>query len=243
MAGPYTSLGGDQRAFPPTTWGLLAGMQPGAQRQQEFEVLCRRYWKPIYSFVRSAWRKSDADAKDLTQAYFMWLMESDVLARYQVEVSSFRAYLKGVLRNFLRGQDRHAGRVKRGGAAAHLPLQSELADLSEVLPDPGAVSPEEAFDRAWFRELIARGTERARQEALAAGHEVRFKLFEAYDLAPAGTKPTYEDVGAPYGLGRTAVRNHLFAMREQVRNAIRAELRETVATNEQLEAEWNELFG
>lgn len=243
MTGPYTSLGGDQRQFPPTTWGLLAGMQAGAQRQQEFEVLCRRYWKPIYCFIRYAWRKNDADAKDLAQAYFMWLMEHDVLSRYTVEVGSFRAYLKGVLRNFLRASERHAGRVKRGGAAEHLPLSSELADLGDVLPDPAAESPEEAFDKAWFRELIARGTQRAKDEERAAGRDVRVALFEAYDLAPPGTSPTYEDVGAPHGLGRTAVRNHLFAMRERVRNAIRAELRETVATPEQLEAEWNELFG
>ena len=142
----------------------------------------------------------------------------------------------------MRNSEQALRRVKRGGGVTHLPLVDELRDLSDVIPDETADSPEEAFDRAWVDQLIERASERTREFYLANDQAIRFKAFEAYELAPGGVQATYSSVASALGLKVSDVRNHLFAVRERIRTEIRNELRETVSTSEQLETEWRELF-
>ncbi len=80
-----TSLGGPHRGFPATTWGMVRQLadSSGSQRREGLEALCRRYWKPVYRYLRIGFAKSNDDAKDLTQAFFAWLLEGDVLERYR----------------------------------------------------------------------------------------------------------------------------------------------------------------
>ena len=63
--------------------------------------LARLYWRPVYKFVRTEGRSSIKDAKDLTQEFFGYLLEGDVLPKYDRTKGRFRSFLKGVLRNFL----------------------------------------------------------------------------------------------------------------------------------------------
>lgn len=243
MAGHDTSLGVGPQDFPQTTWGLVSKIRKAQdERQVALETLCKRYWRPIYCYVRRAWRKSNEDAKDVTQAFFLWLMDGEVLSRYATERSSFRFYLKGVLRNYMRNSEQALGRLKRGGDVKLLPLADEFRDLADAIPDSSAESPEEAFDRAWVDELIERATKRTQEELHKGGHELRYKVFEAYELGPPGSQPTYSGVAEQLGIKVSDVRNHLFAVRERLRTEIRSELRETVSSAEQLESEWRRLF-
>src|SRR5262245_56386546 len=72
-----TSLGGGKRDFPSTCWSKLlhsAGDDP-ERRRASAELLVRSYWRPIYVYIRSRWAKTNEDAKDLTQDFFLWMME------------------------------------------------------------------------------------------------------------------------------------------------------------------------
>lgn len=249
MADPNTTIAG-AREFPETSWSLIANLAPAAgapaDRAAGLDELCRRYWKPIYCYVRQGFGKSNEDGKELTQAFFLWLVDGEVLARYAPDRASFRHYLKGLLRNFVRNDAQALRRKKRGGGARPVSLpDDDVRALDELLPDPRAASPDEVFDRAWTGELIERAIGAVRAEALAAGglEALRFRAYEAYELGPPGAQPTYADVAAQLGVSAGDVRNHLFAVREQVRARIRRELRETVASPEQLEAEWAAVFG
>src|SRR5262252_4981622 len=97
-----TSLGGAGRDFPKTAGDMLSKVLDSSTgvRRAGFEDLSRRYWKPVYYYVRLAWAKTNEDAKDLSQAFFLWLTEGDTLRRYQPERASFRAYLKSLLKHF-----------------------------------------------------------------------------------------------------------------------------------------------
>lgn len=100
-------------SFPNTTWGMVACVQKpitSAERRTGMETLCRRYWAPICSYARTAWARTDEDALDLTQDFFTWLLETDVLARFEPDRGSFRHYMKGLLRNFSRNAA-HAARA------------------------------------------------------------------------------------------------------------------------------------
>ena len=62
----HTSLGGEGRAFPPTEWTWLLSCP---QREAVLAELCRKYWKPIYCYLRSIGFGNE-QAKDLTQGFF-----------------------------------------------------------------------------------------------------------------------------------------------------------------------------
>lgn len=237
-----TSLGGGRRGFPETTWGMISRLRdPGVARYREgLEDLAARYWKPVYRYIRIGRTKSNEEAKDLTQAFFLWLLDGDALRRYVPEKGAFRAYLKIILSRFVRDQDRVAESLKRGGAARRIPLDEEFLS-AEVVADPKAADPEKEFDRAWAREVSERAIERVRARFAAEGREAAFRAFEEYALR--GERRTYADVAASLGLSESDVRNHLHAAREAVRREIREQISETVSGPGEIEEEWNALFG
>lgn len=245
MKDPHTTIAG-QRDFPETTWSLIANLAPaGGDRAAGLDELCRRYWKPIYCYVRQGLGKSNEDAKELTQAFFLWLVDGQVLGKYAPDRASFRHYLKGLLRNYARNDAQALRRLKRGGAVKVVPLpDDDVRALDELLPDSKTASPEEAFDRAWTGDLIERAVRRVRDACQGDPLDrARFGAYEAYELGPPGAQPTYAQVGEALGLSASDVRNHLFAIRERVRAELRRELRETVASPEQLDGEWAAVFG
>lgn len=243
MEAERASTGAEE--FPVTHWSLVAGIRHSKTmtRRQAFESLCQRYWKPVYHFARRAWSKSDDGAKDLTQSFFLWLMESGPLEKYAPDRGGFRKYLKSLLRHFAADEHDRERAQKRGGRARKLALDWGEAPLGQFLPDGRSPDPEEVFDLAWKKEVLDRSLERARQWFSSRGKEVQFQAFDAYELDPGPERPTYAAVAARLGVKESDVRNYLFDVRERIRAEIRSELSQTVADAGQLEDEWRDLFG
>ncbi len=241
-----SQLDPEGRAFPVTSWSLIAGVKDSSPeaRKEALESLCRRYWKPVYHFVKRAWSKSHDDAKDLTQAFFLQILDGGALRKYSPERGGFRAYLKVLLRGFAADQHDAMTALKRGGGVKILALDADAAAIREVVPDAQAQSPEKIFDWAWKKEILERAVERARQWFAEGGRSVQFRAFEEYDLLPGpGDRPTYAAVAGTLGVSESDVRNYLFAVRERMRTEIRAELAHTVTDLRQLDDEWADLFG
>lgn len=223
------TLGGEGRLFPATTWGLVSGLRAadGTRRRAALEKLCRRYWKPVACYIQGGWR--EGEARDLAQEFFLWLSSAEVLARYAPEKGGFRAYLKGLLRNFMRDRIKERGRVKRGG-------RERIVSMEEAGP---VAEPDSAFDRLWKQELMDRAVRRTRRH-FAGAREVQFRAFEEHDLRGA---PTYAATAEKLGIDVARVRDYLFTVREKLRAELRAELAETVGDPAEFEAEWRALFG
>jgi RNA polymerase sigma-70 factor (ECF subfamily) len=236
---PHTQTGGPQGEFPRTTAGFEAQLGNPATVAQEAAIatLAQRYWKPVYCWLRAAFAKQSEDAKDLTQAFFAWLLERDLLTKYEPARSSFRTYLKGVLRNFAGNEHQTAHRLKRGGTARVLPI--DVAALDAV--DPGT-DPDRAFDRLWMNDVVDRAVARVRERFAAAGRPEAFRAFEAHDLTPDGNAPTYAEVAERLGVKESDVRNWLFEVREQIRLAARADLGESSGDADAFREEWDEFL-
>ena len=237
MAGrDETTLGGPSPAFPATNTRFLEGLRDPTSPagRATLEELCRRYWKPVYCFVRLSGTSSNEDAKDLTQAFFTWLLDGEVLARYQRDRAPFRQYLKGVLRRFLSDARESAGRIKRGGTATFVPADGDAPVLEDLTTDPGA-----AFDRAWLVALIDHSVGRLRQRTPAD----QFRVFEAHDLAPDADRPSYVGLASRFGLSEDQVRRILSTLRGALRDEMRAELRRQTERPEDFDEEWNALRG
>src|SRR5579864_5678270 len=124
-------MGGPERAFLETATDMVAGLQsPDPLRYTSaFDVFCKNYWKPAYVYIRAAWAKGNEDAKDLTQAFFLWLSENDALKKFDPDRGSLRRYLRVLLRSFVGHREDALGRLKRGGDSTLLSLDAGPAEL------------------------------------------------------------------------------------------------------------------
>jgi RNA polymerase sigma-70 factor (ECF subfamily) len=240
-----TELGGRNREFPKTIWGLVVQMRdPSSEsRRAALEDLARRYWKPVYHYIRRAWSKSNEDAKDLTQSFFIWLLEGDAMRRYEPDRGSFRAYLRILLKHFLQHQDESMRRLKRGGGARFAPLCGDGNNPGEDIPDPKSSDPEKAFEESWIAILVQSALQRVRRRCEGGGRLIQFRAYEEYDLKPAPKRPTYAEVAATLGVKESDVRNYLFKIREEIWAELRMELALVTRDEKELEEEWNVLFG
>ena len=72
----------EPRVFTTTRWSLvLAGANADGDQQKAAEALaelCRTYWRPIFSYVCRR-RYSTEDAQDLTQDFFLMILETNLL--------------------------------------------------------------------------------------------------------------------------------------------------------------------
>src|SRR5688572_3177964 len=88
------------RMFPTTRWTLLlSSRQSPEARQAALETLLPLYWKPVYFYLR---RKglSVENAEDLTQGFFVHVLERDMLPRVDPARGRFRSYLLTSLENY-----------------------------------------------------------------------------------------------------------------------------------------------
>ena len=80
---PDTAIGGVVDRFPETRHSLLEAAGAGGRIAADaLEAIAAVYWKPVYKFVRYKFRKSNEDAKDLTQAFFASALERNFFERF-----------------------------------------------------------------------------------------------------------------------------------------------------------------
>ena len=231
-----TTLGGSQEAFPETTVGVLGEFARGPEGLGR---VCAKYWKPVYAYVRAAWAKSNEDAKDLAQAFFLWLLEEQVLAQFDPARGRLRAFLKTILRRFVGHKEAAMNRLKRGGGVRTFSIDDTR---TPEMKDPSG-DPESLFDRAWVMEVVGSAVERVKARCDSPPQVLAFGVYEAYALGPETERPAYADVARRFGLLERQVKQHIFDVRQQIRREIRAELAQVAGTTEEINEEWRELFG
>jgi RNA polymerase sigma factor (sigma-70 family) len=230
--GSTTSIGGDRRDMPPTSWTLIvqAGGQ-GAEARRCLEQLVGIYWKPVYWYVRGRWRRSNEDAKDLVQEFFAAFVERGMLEGMREQVR-FRAYLRGCLEKFLLQERRDGARQKRGGGAPVVSLDPDACDLDLPARDE---PPELAFDRAWARTLMDDCVKEVERLYSTTRRETYWRVFERHHLSAEPT--TYEETAALLGLSVPDVQNRLRHARRALRDLVRERVKDTLSDPADLEDE------
>ncbi len=235
-------MGTGSPELPQTAWSrLITVRNDPAQRAAAMEYLARHYWKPVYLSIRRGWRKPVEESKDLTQAFFTWAMESDVLSRLDPGRGRFRAFLKVVLRNFLNRDYAAQQAIKRGGSATVLPLEVDPDEDAEFLSDESA-SPEDALDAAWKTTVLEQAVGRLRDEYRARGKEHAFLVFRDHDLT-TGERPDYESLAKRHGVSRVAISDILTGARTALRRVLVEVVSESVTNSQDCRDELRELFG
>lgn len=197
------------------------------ERHRNLEELIHQYWIPVYLTLRRGWNKERAEAQDLTQDFFIYLMEQDLFAAAEPERGRFRYFLKGILRKFMSDYHKWSGREKRGGDVTILKFNFDIVpeDHGPVSP---AASPEAVFDRTWAMHVFDAAIEDIRRELESKGKRLYFEVFQAYDLHSGERAPQYSEIAEKLGLSETNVRHYLSHVRERLRERIRSIVAETI---------------
>jgi len=231
-----------RRDLPTTRWSLVAGIQAGSEeaRREALGHLFERYKKPIYHYFRLKWKMRSDEAQDLTADFFTMLLEGESLQRYQPGRSSFRTYLKGILKNFTLDQIKRSDAEKRGGKTKPVSLSDVL---NETLPGTVSENPETALDWSWRMTVLERAVEATRTWFAGEKRETQFRTFQSAVLETKGAKPTDAQIALQLGITESSVGNHINIVRVKLREMIRSELIQTVLDKDQLDEEYRLIIG
>jgi RNA polymerase sigma factor (sigma-70 family) len=210
-------------------------------RRAAFAAVVAVYWRPVYFHLRTRWSRQPADAEDLTQEFFTAALAGDFFADYDAARARFRTFLRLCCDRFAARAVRDAQRLKRGGKAAHLPLDFAAAELALT---GTSADPEASFDAETVRSLLDLAVADLREHCRAEGCDIRFAAFERYDLVPdSRTRPTYREIAEALDLPVTQVTNHLAWARRMLRRRALERLRELCSSEAEFREEARALFG
>ena len=141
-----TSLGEDPYRCRTTRWSvvLLSAQSQAPGFGAALSELYRIYWYPLYAYVRRRGHASE-EARDLTQGFFLHLLEHKTLARADQLRGKFRSFLFGSLQNYLSTEADRARCLKRGGAMELVALDRQDAE------DRHKLEPVEGPWHCWAR--------------------------------------------------------------------------------------------
>lgn len=239
-----TSLGGERRGFPSTAWSQIVRDTHGEDsRVRTMETLAGLYWKPVYVYIRARWTKTNEDSKDLTQEFFVWMLESDFLGKADPQRGRFRAFMKSALDRFLVDRERERGSRKRGGGRVILSLDGGDGERPPwTLPDAGAGSPADLLDAVWRSEILARGATSLQELYRREGKAVYYDVFHEYLLAMEA-EVDYRKVAEKFGLTTDDVSNHLRQAKKRFQEIVKDIVVQTVDGPDDLQEELRFLFG
>ena len=234
---------GEPRGFATTRWSLIlsaANSEGGEQKAREaLEELCRTYWRPIFSFVcRRGYSKEDA--QDLTQDFFVKILEPNWLQHADRNRGRFRSLLLTSLQNFLINIAEGTHTRKRGGNVEFISWDDWTAEAPSQLSISAqaldSLPPERLFDLRWAVTVVEEALRRLREECEGKG---RLRLFHALSpyLTAERDEVSYANISTALGVAETAVKKQLHNMRQRYRSLLRDEVAHTVADPTEVEDE------
>jgi RNA polymerase sigma factor (sigma-70 family) len=183
-------------SFHATRWTIVlrAAQSQAPGGQSALAQLCRNYWYPLYLFARRRGHSPD-DAQDLTQGFFLRLLEQRALAGVDQLIGKFRSFLLASLQNHLSDAADRACRLKRGVDQEFVGRDAEEAEERYRLEPVECLTAEKMFDARWAMTLLAEALDRLRQEYATEGKTSMFEALKVF-LEPVNKRapPSYEEV-------------------------------------------------
>jgi len=213
----------DER-FPETSWTLLAKAREQCEEGiRARDVLARRYYRPVREFLIVLVQNAEV-AEDLSQEFFAKLSgPKGLLERATPERGRFQNLLKEALRNLVFD---HQRRSRKEAFQRHPDQASDEGwDVLELAELPAA---EAVFHREWVKVTLAEALTRVRARCREREQKVHLDLFQKRYLSDADVVPSWDELGAPYGMDQktareradTVARHFRFILRRMLRNEI-----------------------
>jgi RNA polymerase sigma-70 factor (ECF subfamily) len=203
--------------------------------------LCEAYYAPVIAFLRRE-RGDEESARELAHEFFQRLLAGAGVNGADPARGKFRTFLLGAVKHFLADERDRAMREKRGGGVQPEPLDhthESSAGLS--VPDHRALPPDVLFDRQWALTVLDRSFSALETQLAAEGKSRLLEVLKPW-LVGGADHGDQQAAAAELGLSGTAVRVAVHRLKQRFRDAVRAELRQTLAEGAGVEEELRALF-
>lgn len=186
------------------------------------EQFARTYWYPVYAFIRRRGHEAET-AQDLTQGFFVRLLEKNWLAGVERRETRFSTLLLSILGNYLVSEHRRETREKRGGGA--VPLSLDMAAAEQWFgAEPGTgETPERIFERRFALSVLAGALDAMKEALHAAGRGRQFDLLSPF-LSREPGKGDYDAAAEALGISTNAVAAAVLRLRREYRQFVREEV-------------------
>jgi RNA polymerase sigma-70 factor (ECF subfamily) len=222
--------------FSPTRWTLvLRARGDTPEARAALAELSEAYYQPVLRFLRSEGRDEDS-ARELAQEFFARLLQRGELGEVDPARGRFRAYLLGAVKHFLADRRDRQRRLKRGGGRPDESLEAMAEQGAVEAADGGAAVPDTYFDRQWALIVMERALKSVEADFQRSGKEEQFCVLKVW-LVGESPALSQTEAALKLGLSEGAVKVAVHRLRRRFRDCVRAEIAQTVAQGEDVDAE------
>ena len=222
---------------------LLSAQSKAPGSEAALAELCRLYWYPLYAFVRYQGH-APHDAQDLTQSFFLHLLDHKALSHVNPLKGKFRSFLVASVQNFLSDEADRAGRKKRGGDREFVRIDAESAEERYRFEPVDYLTAETIFDARWAMTVLGEAMKRLRQQYAAEEKTSTLEILEPF-LDPINNRelPSYDQVAIELHVSLSAVKTLIHRLRKQYTGLLREEVGRTVSDPGEIDDEIHALCG
>src|SRR5215468_1974185 len=228
------TLAGPSR-FPTTRWTLVVAASDPKRKEVRSALasLCENYWYPLYAFLRRRGYPAD-QAQDLTQEFFIRVLEGRYLDRADPEKGRFRAFLLTSLKFFVSDEQDRNRAQKRGGGAL-LPLEFSSGEERYQREPAHDETPERIFERRWALSVLDRVVENLRSEFVQHGRPEHFERLKVFLLGQSDAP--YAALAREMNTSEGALKVAIHRLRKRYRELFRQEIADTVVDPADVQSE------
>ena len=230
-------------SFHDTRWTLVSRSRgEDAEAKVALSELCEAYYAPVVAFLRRDGRAEDV-ARDLAHDFFAKLLVGGTIDGADPLRGKFRSYLLMALKRFAANQRDRDHAAKRGGGQIHAVIdgESDTTGAGLQIADASIEAPDMAFDRQWALTLLARALVRLESEMRDEGKSEHFDVLKPWLTAEADATPQ-SDAAAKLGMSVEAVKVAVHRLRKRFREAVKAEIAQTVSDADTVREELDALM-
>ena len=221
--------------FPTTRWTLvIAAADPQRKEARSALVsLCEGYWYPLYAYLRRRGYPAE-EAQDLTQDFFVRVLEGRYLDRADREKGRFRSFMLTSLKFFVADEEDRQRAYKRGGGVV-VPLEFSSGEDRYQREPAHDETPEWIFERRWALSVLDRVVEKLRNEFVHHGRPEHFERLKVFLLGQSDAP--YAALAREMNTSEGALKVAIHRLRKRYRELFRQEIADTVADPGEVESE------
>jgi RNA polymerase sigma-70 factor (ECF subfamily) len=228
--------------FATTHWSVIvaAGHRSSPQAREALATLCRTYWYPLYVFIRRHGFSAE-ESQDLTQEFFVRLLDKEFMAAADREKGRFRSFLLAACKHFLSNERDRSRAKKRGGGRKLISIDAALAEERYRLEPADDLTPEKLFERRWVLTLLDQVLALLKVESIRDGKTQMFEHLKVF-LTGDKSQNSYRQVAQALGMTEGAVKVAAHRLRKRYRELLQEEIAKTMNGADSIEDEVRELF-
>jgi RNA polymerase sigma factor (sigma-70 family) len=229
--------------FPATMWNLIRlAMDPGCDEYcAAVNELITSYWRPVFYFIRAKGFRVH-QAEDLTQEFFIKLLERGWITKADPTRGKFRTFLLTILIRFLSDQGPERSPRQRTFDARLVSVSSLLKDEEKMFDPPSYETPESIYMKQWALATIQAAQRKLEDWCRLNDRSSWYQMFQAVHFQPPGSpKLSQMALAGQMGVSRDQVRYALEQTNQQFIEFLRAEVAGQVDSDSHVDEELQQL--